>query len=100
LRQYERAIEIDDNYANAWYGRGNVLLAIESYSEAESCFRKAIRLQPENIDCLINLGAALAFQEKFESALAVYRKVRELDRNLSGLEECIEYVGSRIMKLP
>lgn len=47
LEYYDIAIELDPEFANAYYAKGFSLLNLKRYGEAEECFQKAIELNPE-----------------------------------------------------
>jgi tetratricopeptide (TPR) repeat protein len=43
---YDRALALDPDYALAWYGKGIALWNLEDYDLADSCFEKAVGLDP------------------------------------------------------
>jgi tetratricopeptide (TPR) repeat protein len=46
LRSYDKAIEIDPNFADAWYYRGLALSKLDRYNEAIASYEMAIRIDP------------------------------------------------------
>lgn len=50
LAFYNRALELDNSAAAAYYGAGNVYVMKESFSEAKDMFEKALRSGMENGD--------------------------------------------------
>jgi tetratricopeptide (TPR) repeat protein len=70
IANYDRALEIDHDYFDAWIARGNALVnqgvlydeALESYSEA-------IEIDPASASAWYNKGVALLNLNKCEEAL-------------------------------
>ncbi len=63
-QQYRAAIKQDPRYAPSLLLLGDISYKLENYSEAESAYRKAIKLQPENGDIYNNLCWVYLSQEK------------------------------------
>ena len=72
--QFERALGIDANSADAQANLGNVRLAQGRLSAAEQCYRRALELKPDAAEVDNNLGLVLtargAFEEAEESCLS------------------------------
>lgn len=56
LADFNSAIEIDPEYARAYYRRGILYKKLERLNEAEKDFKKAIELCPKYDDAMIELG--------------------------------------------
>ncbi len=75
-RMFERAIEIDPNYALAYAGIADCSAYIYTYwdasaahlERADSASRRAIELDPELAEVRTSRGMALAFSKRFEEA--------------------------------
>jgi TolB-like protein/Flp pilus assembly protein TadD len=75
-RMFERAIEIDPNYALAWAGIADCCSFIYTYwdasaahlEQADTASRKAIELAPEMAEVHTSRGLALAFGKRYEEA--------------------------------
>ena len=52
LEFYDKVLELDSGYFNAWYGRGMVLGELGRYQDALDSYDKALELDSENVDCL------------------------------------------------
>jgi len=79
---YRKTIEINPNYANAYYNLGNLLAKDESrLKEAEESYRKAIESSPTYADTYNNLGALLYKQSKIDEAKKVFQTSVELDKS-------------------
>lgn len=59
ITQLERAIEIAPLYADAWNHLGTIHYMAKRYSQAESCFRKALEADLDAYAPLVNLGGVL-----------------------------------------
>jgi len=106
MSQYQRALEIRGDFAEAHNGCGVVLLMLKRAADALACFDRAIALQPDNAEALSNRGAARtqlrlyaealddfdrALSRRPESAQAHYNRaltLRGLNRPLDALESC------------
>ncbi|MDP2767989.1 MAG: tetratricopeptide repeat protein, partial [Candidatus Methanoperedens sp.] len=46
IKCYDKAIEIDPNYASIWFFKGEALAELKRYEEAIKCYDKAIEINP------------------------------------------------------
>jgi tetratricopeptide (TPR) repeat protein len=46
LEAYDRAIEMSENYAHAWFNKSRLLYKMEKYGECIGCAEKARQLEP------------------------------------------------------
>jgi tetratricopeptide (TPR) repeat protein len=76
---YDKAIEIDPNYAKAWINKGMSLSKLGKYQEAIEYLDKAIELDPNRYLAWINKGYALYSLGKYEEAIEHFDKAIELD---------------------
>ena len=58
-REYRRALRLDRRLARARVNLGNVSAREGRWGDAEACYRRALRDQPEDPDALNNLALAL-----------------------------------------
>ena len=86
----ERALELDDTAAEAWYALGDIL--VEYYWDhraAEVAYASAIKLAPQDADGLRGYAYFLRQSGQTEASIAVYEETLELDplsvRALQGL---------------
>ena len=79
LAAYDKAIELDPDYANAWDSRGVSLDNLEKYEKAISSYDKAIKLDPDYANAWYNRGNSLDDLKRYEEAIASYDKAIELD---------------------
>jgi TolB-like protein/DNA-binding winged helix-turn-helix (wHTH) protein/Flp pilus assembly protein TadD len=81
-RHYQRAIELNPNYATAhhWYAEG-YLMPVGRADEAISEIRKAQELDPLSAVIATDLGKELYFVRRYDEALVELRRALELDAN-------------------
>ncbi len=83
LQEYQRAIALNPNYANAhaWYA-GH--LAVRGrFQEAEAEVKRAEELDPLNLFIKIQVGWIYLWEGQFDRAMAQWQKVVELDESFS-----------------
>ncbi len=56
LANYDKALELDPLYTDAWIRKGVTLHDINNYHDAELCFNEAVRLSPLSFKALYNRG--------------------------------------------
>jgi TolB-like protein/DNA-binding winged helix-turn-helix (wHTH) protein/Flp pilus assembly protein TadD len=81
-RHYERAIELNPNYATAhhWYAEG-YLMPVGRADEAIAEIRKAQELDPLSAVITTDLGKELYFVRRYDEALVELRHALELEPN-------------------
>lgn len=80
---YQRAIQLQPNYANAYHNLGEVLSVQGKWEEAIATYRQAIEFNPNFEGSHYSLGKALASLNRGEEAIACYRRAIELNPNLA-----------------
>jgi tetratricopeptide (TPR) repeat protein len=81
IQCYDKAIEIDPNYADAWYNKGVTLYRLGKHNdEAIQCYDKAIEIDPNYADAWYNKGVTLYRLGKHnDEAIQCYDKAIEID---------------------
>ncbi len=81
-REFQRAIELNPNYATAhhWYGCGN-LVAMQRFDQAIAAGKRAQELDPFSLIINTDLGATYVYARQYDQAIEQYRKTIELDQN-------------------
>jgi tetratricopeptide (TPR) repeat protein len=72
--QYQKALAINPDYAEAHNNLGNVLIQQGRAGEAIAHFQKALAIKPDYADAQNNLGSAFLQQGRLEEAIAHYQK--------------------------
>jgi TolB-like protein/Flp pilus assembly protein TadD len=97
-REFERAIELDPNYAFAHYVFGyTVLPALGEFDRAIAELRRAVDLDPFSVIINANLGYVYIVARRYPEAIAQLRKTLELDPDFwtthRNLGEALELSG-------
>lgn len=70
-KNFEKAVEIDPDYAEAWTGLGEVLQKQSKPTEARAAFEKAVQADPKYIKPYIELTMLDLAEKKPEDAIAI-----------------------------
>jgi tetratricopeptide (TPR) repeat protein len=81
LADYDRALALNFDDADASNGRGNVMKKLHRIREAEEMFRRAILLNPDHAQAHCNLGSVLIDLGKPDEAEPILRRAVALDPN-------------------
>ena len=55
LEAYDKAIELSENYAHAWFYKSRLLYKMEKYGECIGCAEKARQLEPTWNDHIVKM---------------------------------------------
>ncbi len=77
---YDRALELNPQFADAWSNKGVALLELGQHEEALACYDRAIALNPNNPTTWSNKGNSLNHLKRHEEALACLERALEFDR--------------------
>ena len=114
LKAYDRAIQLNPEYAGAHFNRGVALQNLGRLEEAIKSYAKAIQLKPDYADAYNNRGATLKSLGQLEEALKSYNQAIQLKpdnasaynnrgnalQGLSRLEEAIKSYYQAIQLKP
>lgn len=78
---FEKAAEIDPNYAEAWYQTGFCYGMIGKHNEALKASKQAAKLRPNWTETFINIGASSFALGQFKDAAEAYRTAIKLDES-------------------
>lgn len=84
IDNFNKAIELNHSYDEAWYNKGLALIDLENYDEAIKAFNEDIRLNPDNADAWGNKGQALNQVGRYDEALQALNKTIELNPKDAG----------------
>ncbi len=107
---FNKAIELNTNYADAWDMRGSVLSVMGNMEEALNSHKQAAELDSNNSLIYDNIGYCYASLSMFDNALEAYYKAIEIDsedinalsniasilNNIGKSEEALNYINRAI----
>jgi len=100
-RSYERALELNPNYAvgHQWYGE--YLGAVGRHTEAITAFQRAIELDPLSLSNHATLGRhGYHFARQFDLAIAQLQKTLEMDDNFWIVHHWLGFTYAVIGRIP
>ena len=80
-QEFQRAIELNPNYASARHWYGVYLARMGKFDEAHSQLRRALELDPYSPTININVGTAYYLAREYDEAIPHIRKALEIDPN-------------------
>ena len=81
LPYFEKAVEIDSNYAEAWYQAGFCYGMLGKHVDALKASRRAAQIRPDWAETYLNIGASSFALGQFKEAVDAYRQVVKLDES-------------------
>ena len=79
LVAYERALNIDSNFASAWSRRGDALVELRRYRDAIDSYNGSLSINPYDETVRMNLALILGRMRRYKAAVVNYDKVLETD---------------------
>ena len=76
-----QAIRLHENYASAFFNRGNAYRAKAQYDRSIEDYSQAIRLDPNDADSIINRGNSYNNKGQYDRAIADYDQALRLSPN-------------------
>ena len=83
LKNLEKAIEIDSNFALAWYRKGNVYKHKKESNQAIESYKKATELNSDNAKAWLFMGSVYFVNKEYNKAIECIDKAIELDSEVS-----------------
>ena len=78
---FDRIIQLNPNYADAWYNKGVALGNLGKYDEEIKCYDEAIKINPHDDKAWCNKGVALGNLGKYDEALKCYDEAIKINPN-------------------
>ncbi|HSI23660.1 MAG TPA: type IV pilus biogenesis/stability protein PilW [Methylophilaceae bacterium] len=72
LEEFTKAVGLDSSYAPAYTGLGLVHAALKQDAKAESNFKRALQLEPENSEAHNNYGTFLCVRNRVDEAISEF----------------------------
>ncbi len=83
---FEKAVEIDPNYAESWYQAGFCYGILGRHADALKASRQAARLRPEWAETYVNIGASSFALGKFADAADAYNRAARLNQTSADIQ--------------
>ncbi len=83
---FEKAVETDPNYVEAWYQAGYCYGMLGRHQEALKASRQAAKLRPEWSAVYVNIGVSSYALGQYKDALDAYKQAARLDENNPDIE--------------
>jgi tetratricopeptide (TPR) repeat protein len=83
IEYYQKAIDLNPNYAVAYCNMGAAYSDLNNYREAIRCCQKAIDLEPNYADAYCNMGSAYIPLQDYRKAIQYFQKAIDLNPNLA-----------------
>jgi tetratricopeptide (TPR) repeat protein len=87
MEDYNRALQLNPDYAEALNGRGEIYLNVSDYTDAEKEFSKAIWVNPKYEKAYINRGRLYKTMGYYDRAIPDWTRAMELNPSLVELKE-------------
>lgn len=84
IKCYDKAIEIDPCFDEAWYAKGVCLSNLQRFNESIECYDKAIELNPQNGLAYYQKSKALIGLQRYDDAEIAYNEAISIDPRLAG----------------
>lgn len=82
LINYDNALRIDNHYFKALLRKAEVLRLLNRDNEAFKVLKIALKLDPNNIEVMFNMGAVLLRMGKYKKAIKYYQKIQNINPNI------------------
>jgi tetratricopeptide (TPR) repeat protein len=84
IPHFEKALQIQPDYAEAYINLGNCLYRQGRMDEAIAHYQKAVEIKPDDVEAHSNLGGALLQKGKAGEAVAHLQKALQINPNFAG----------------
>ena len=96
LAQYQEALRLKPDFAEAHYNLGNALAALpDRLPEALAHYEEALRLNPDNAQAQNNIAVLYARSGRFDEATAHWELALKLDPGLSEARDNLNELRGR-----
>ena len=92
----EKLTEIAPEFAEGWHRRATLAAEKDDFTDAIDSLRRVLALQPKHFIAMAELGQILEEFDDKQRALEAYRKAKELDPFIDGLEDRIRQLSKEV----
>ena len=94
-RHFRKSLEYKPDFADAYYGLGNLIMRQGRLREARLYFEKSLAIEPENVDSLCGMGEVLALEgKKKEAENYLVKALRAMPDN-AYIRERVEHIRGK-----
>lgn len=79
LTFFEKATELDSNYAEAWYQAGFCYGSLGRHNDALKASKQAVKLRPDWVEAHVNIGASSFALGQYKDAVDAYKQALRLE---------------------
>jgi Tfp pilus assembly protein PilF len=79
LNYFQKAIDIDPLYADAYTGMGTHYFFQKEIDVAKTCYERSIELDPNNVKPYFNLGLIYEYKREYQTAIDYLQTALEID---------------------
>ena len=90
VAEFDKAIRLSQNNAEAYYGRGRAYLRKGDNSQAVADYTQAIRLNPNDVISYSNRGRAYARMGDYDNAVSDFESALRIDPNNAAIKQNLE----------
>jgi predicted negative regulator of RcsB-dependent stress response len=90
VAEFDKAIRLSQNNAEAYYGRGRAYLRKGDNSRAVADYTQAIRLNPNDVISYSNRGRAYARMGDYDNAVSDFESAQRIDPNNEAIKQNLE----------
>jgi len=84
---FDRALEINPNYAEAWHNKGSLYYKQGDTENAMKCFDRVLEIDPNDAEAWLKKGALYVKQGDAQNAIECFDRVLEIDPNNKDAKE-------------
>lgn len=81
VKYYEKAVELDSNFAFAWDNIGICNRKLGNYDEALYAYNKSLEIDPTGAVPLQNIAVVYTYMEQYDNAIKSYERLINIDEN-------------------
>jgi tetratricopeptide (TPR) repeat protein len=92
----QKLTEIAPDFAEGWHRRATIAAEKDDFNDAIDSLRRVLALQPKHFIAMAELGQILEEFDDKNRALEAYRKAKELDPFIEGLDDRIRQLSKEV----
>jgi len=90
-REFQRAIELNPNYATAHQWYAEYLMYMKRFNESIAEFQRALELDPFSLIINVPQGSPYFYMRQYDQAMEKYQKALEMDPNFTFAIYCLAW---------